>query len=549
VTVLLAIDQGSSSSRCVVYDGELHELAQASRPLASSFPADGWVEHDPHEILASVVGAVTEAVGDAAVSWDDVTAIGLTAQTETFVVWDRASGEPVYPAVSWRDGRAAELCDRLRAAGHEDEVRARTGLPLESAFSAPKLRWVLDHVPAGQARAEAGELMFGDVNCWLIWRLSGGTTHIAEPSMAARTMLFDTAGLVWDTGMLSLFGIPPRMLPGIVPTVARLATTDPAVLGGRALISASIGDQQSALFGQRCWLDGMAKLTLGTGAFFWCHAGSAPPKTVPTGVVASCAWQVGRQFAYAFEGFVPNAGGVVTWLRELGALGAGDWPVIRDGAVQRQAGQVGQVGRVGAGGGDVGRGDGGGGDGGGGGQGRGDGGGLWCVPALFGLGTPHWGAPARADIIGLDAGSTGADLAEAALLGVAHQVADAIEAVAEGLPGPLGVIRVDGGLSRNDSFLQAIADLTGVTLERTGVTEATALGAAALAGLGAGVWSLDSLGRLAFDPGHQVRPSVSEAVRGTARSQWKNVLAEALGRWQVAGPGPGSAPVVGGTAQ
>jgi glycerol kinase len=531
MTVLLAIDQGSSSSRCVVYDGELRELAQASRPLASSFPADGWVEHDPHEILASVVGAVTEAVRDAAVSWDDVTAIGLTAQTETFVVWDRVSGEPVYPAVSWRDGRNGELCDRLREAGHEDQVRATTGLPLESAFSAPKLRWVLDHVPGGQARAEAGELMFGDVNCWLIWRLSGKVTHIAEPSMAARTMLFDTAGLVWDTGMLNLFGIPPRMLPGIVPTVARLATTDPAVLGGQALISASIGDQQSALFGQRCWSDGMAKLTLGTGAFFWCHAGSAPPKVVPTGVVASCAWQVGRQFAYAFEGFVPNAGGVVTWLRELGALGAGDWPVIRDGAVQRQAGQTGQVG---AGGGDEG----------------GGGGGLWCVPALFGLGTPHWAAPARADIIGLDAGSTGADLAEAALLGVAHQVADAIEAVAEGLPGPLGVIRVDGGLSRNDSFLQAIADLTGVTLERTGVSEATALGAAALAGLGAGVWSLDSLGRLPFDTGHQVRPSVSEAVRGTARSKWKNVLAEALGRWQASDPGPGSgsAPVAGGAA-
>ena len=502
MTVLLAIDQGSSSSRCVIYDGELRVLAEASRPLASSFPADGWVEHDPHEILASVVGAVTDAIGDAAVSWDDVTAIGLTAQTETFVVWDRATGEPVYPAVSWRDGRAAELCDRLRAAGHEDEVRARTGLPLESAFSAPKLRWVLDHVPGTQAAAEAGELMFGDVNCWLIWRLSGRASHIAEPSMAARTMLFDTSGLVWDAKMLNLFGIPPRMLPGIVPTVARLVTTDPEVLGGRALISASIGDQQSALFGQRCWSDGMAKLTLGTGAFFWCHAGSAPPKVVPPGVVASCAWQVGRQFAYAFEGFVPNAGGVVTWLRELGALGASDWPMIRDGAVQRQAGAE-------------------------------PGAGLWCVPALFGLGTPHWGSPARADITGLDAASTGADLAEAALLGLAHQVADAIEAVGEGLAGPLGVIRVDGGLSRNDSFLQAIADLTGVTLERTGVTEATALGAAALAGLGAGVWSLDSLGRVPFDTGHQVRPAVTDAVRGTARSQWKNVLAEALSRWRV----------------
>ncbi|MEP7024981.1 MAG: FGGY family carbohydrate kinase, partial [Actinomycetota bacterium] len=221
MTVLLAIDQGSSSSRCVVYDDQLQVLAQASRPLASSFPADGWVEHDPLEILSSVVGAVTCAVRDASVSWADVAAIGLTAQTETFVVWERATGQPVYPAVSWRDGRAEELCDRLRAAGHSGEVKARTGLPLESAFSAPKLRWVLDHVPEARARAEAGELMFGDVNCWLIWCLSGGACHITDPSMAARTMLFDTSGLVWDAGLMKLFGIPERMLPGIAATVAR----------------------------------------------------------------------------------------------------------------------------------------------------------------------------------------------------------------------------------------------------------------------------------------------------------------------------------------
>jgi glycerol kinase len=493
--VILAVDQGSSSSRCVALDGALRPVAQASRPLASSFPQPGWVEHDAAELLDSVLGAIGDVV--AGVSWADVAAIGLAAQTETFVVWDRATGKAVYPAISWRDTRAAGRCDELRGTGHEAEIRRRTGLPVAAAFSAAKLSWLLGHVPHARHRAEAGDLLFGDVNCWLTWHLSGGAAHVTEPSMAARTMLFGLATSAWDPDLLDLFGVPAAMLPAVVSTAGRLAVTDPQICGGRAVIAAGVGDQQAALFGQRCWRAGLAKLTLGTGAFLWCHAGPAPPAQVPAGVVSSCAWgqgEGGLGAAYALEGFVPNAGGVTTWLRQIGALADGAWPVIRDGAAAARRGASG----------------------------------LWCVPALFGLGTPHWGAAAKADIVGLSAGDTAADVAEAALLGVAHQVADAIDAVASGIGAPLRAIRVDGGMSRNHSLLQAIADLAGTVLERPAGTEVTALGAGALAGLGAGRWDLAALDDLPFETGAPIRPGLAEATRREARQAWRTVLTRSL---------------------
>ena len=495
--IVLAVDQGSSSSRCLALDRELRPLALASRPVASSFPRPGWVEHDPDELVSSVLGAVADAVGQAGADWADVAAIGLAAQTETFVVWDRESGRPVYPAISWRDGRADARCADLRASGCEPEIRARTGLPVQPAFSAAKLAWVLAEVPGALARAAAGGLLFGDVNCWLTWNLSGGVTHVTEPSMAARTMLFNLSDGTFDPALLGLFGVPAGMLPAVTATAGRLAMTDPGVCGGRAVIAASAGDQQASLFGQRCWSEGMAKLTLGTGAFLWCHAGAAPPTAVPDGVVASCAWQMdgvpGAGTAYALEGFVPNAGGVTSWLRRLGVLGDGEWPVIRDGAIAEAAR-------------------------------RGAGQGPWCVPAIFGLGTPRWGAEGRADIVGLTAGSDAADVAEAALLGVAHQVADAIDAVAAGLPGPLAAIRVDGGMSRNDSLLRAVADLTGVVLERTAAQEVTALGAGTLAGLGTGLWGLAAIEALPFAAREPVRPVLAHDARAAVRRAWQTVL-------------------------
>ncbi len=487
--VLLAVDQGSSSSRCVVLDAKLAPVAVASRPLATSFPAPGRVEHDPGQILAGVLGAIGDALAQAGADWADVAGLGLAAQTETFVVWDRATGQPAYPAVSWRDTRTSGACRQLRADGCEPDVRTRTGLPLEPAFSASKLRWLLAEVPGARAAAARGQLLFGDVNCWLIWQLSGGAVHVTDPSMATRTMLFNLASGAWDPVLLELFGIPAPMLPAIAPTAGPFGGTAAGVCGGRAAITASAGDQQAGLFGQRCWRAGLAKLTLGTGAFLWCHAGDSPPATPPAGVVASCAWQLGSQTSYALEGFVPNAGGVVTWLRRLGVLAADAWPRISDGALARPDGAP------------------------------------WCVPALFGLGTPHWAPVATAEIGGLTADSTGADVAEAALIGVVHQIVDAIDAVQEGLASPLGLIRVDGGLGRNDSVLQAIADLSGRCLDRPAGTEATALGAGALAGLGAGQWDLAALAALPVEAGHQVRPGLAEPARQAARAGWQSVLA------------------------
>ena len=499
--IVLAVDQGSSSSRCLALDPALRPLGLASRPVTSTFPRPGWVEHDPAELLASVLGAVADALGQSGAGWADVAAIGLAAQTETFVVWERASGRPVYPAISWRDGRAAGRCDELRRAGHEPGIRERTGLPLQPAFTAAKLSWLLGELPGARRRAAAGDLLFGDVNCWLTWNLSAGRAHVTEPSMAARTMLFSLSGSAWDPELLELFGVPAAMLPSVTGTAGRLAVTDPGACGGRAVIGASAGDQQAALFGQRCWSAGMAKLTLGTGAFLWCHAGAAPPARVPDGVVSSCAWRLDgvpdMGAAYALEGFVPNAGGVTAWLRRLGVLADGRWPVIRDGAI-----------------GDAAR--------------RGASAGPWCVPALFGLGTPRWGAQSRADLFGLTAASTPADVAEAALLGVAFQVADAIDAVAQGISQPFRSIRLDGAMSRNDSLLRAIADLSGTVLERPPAGEVTALGAGALAGLGAGLWDLDALGRLAFPAGDVVRPALPAGARAAARAAWQEVLSRSL---------------------
>jgi len=499
--IVLAVDQGSSSSRCVALDQALRPLALASRPVASSFPRPGWVEHDAGELLDSVLGAVADAIGQAGASWADVAGIGLAAQTETFVVWERGSGRPVYPAISWRDSRAAGRCDELRRAGHEAEIRERTGLPLQPAFSAAKLSWLLGSVPGARRRAAAGDLLFGDVNSWLTWNLSGGT-HVTEPSMAARTMLFNLAASAWDPALLDLFGIPAAMLPPVTGTAGRLAVTNPGACGGRAVIGASIGDQPAALYGQRCWTEGMAKLTLGTGAFLWCHAGAAPPARVPEGVVASCAWRLdgeraGQETAYALEGFVPNAGGVTTWLRQLGVLADGGWPVIRDGAL-RDAARDGTA--------------------------RG----TWCVPALFGLGTPRWDAAPRADLTGLTAATTPADVAEAALLGVAYQVADAVDAVGQGISGPLRTIRVDGGMSRNDSLLQAIADLTAAVLERPATGEVTARGAGALAGLGTGLWDAAALEDIPFETGAVVRPALPAGDRAAARRAWQAVLSRSL---------------------
>jgi glycerol kinase len=498
-TVVLAIDQGSSSSRCVAFDARLEPVAVASRPIATSFPGPGRVEHDANEIADSVHWCLREALAGAEADWSDVAGIGLAAQTETFVVWDPATGRPAFPAISWRDTRTARWCDELRTAGYEADVRSRTGLPLEAAFTAPKLRWLLDEVPGAKEAAANGRLLFGDVCCWLIWRLTGGAAHVTDPSMTSRTMLFDLADGTWDRAMLDLFGIPEQMLPAITSTAGPFAATDSAICGGTATIGASLGDQQASLFGHGCVQAGQAKLTMGTGAFLWCNAGTSPPTSIPQGVVGTVAWRLGDQTSYALEGFVPNAGAVTSWLRQLGVLGADDWPAIRQGALADDSAP-------------------------------------WCVPALFGLGTPSWHPVAVAEFGGLTADSAGADVAQAAMVGVAHQIVDAIEAVSAGLRSPLEVLRIDGGLGRNDSLLQAIADLSAVRLRRTASAEVTARGAGALAGVGSGLWDEAALPAMPAETGGGVEPALAEHDRDVARKAWMERLTSVVGRTAAATP-------------
>jgi glycerol kinase len=484
---VLVVDQGSTSTRCLIYDEDLKQIAVAVQPVASNFLAEGLVEHDPEHLVAGVLAAIENAVLQAGIRWESISGLGLAAQTETFIVWDRRTGRAAHPAVSWRDSRAASLCEKLRSRGHEATIRLRTGLPLGSAFAAPKLRTLLDANPALRVKAKCGDLLFGDVNSWLIWKMSAGNAHLTDASMASRTMLYNLGEHRWDPELMQLFNVPGTMMPRVGPTIGKLAETDPVVCGFRLPIVVAIGDQQAGLFGQRCWSAGMVKLTLGTGAFLWANVGGQLPTTIPEGAVVSVAWDWPGERAYALEGFVPNAGSVVDWLRGIGILREGEWPTIRGDALRHPSP-------------------------------------VWCVPALFGLGTPSWEPRHQAHLVGLTADSTADDIGEAALLGVAHQIADAIEALAQGGKYAMRLARVDGGLSANYSLLKAIADLTGLRLERSDEIEITARGTAMLAGLGLGWWSVSTLG--GEHSSTTIEPSlrVSDSSRQESRNHWHKIL-------------------------
>lgn len=483
---LLVIDQGSSSSKCFIFDQDLYPVVRVEQPVRSSFPSTGLVEHDPDELLNSVLDAVRAAVARVGGAWEAVAAIGFAAQTETFVVWDKQTGAAAYPGVSWRDTRAEELCSHLQRRGLAHEVRARTGLPLQTAFTAPKLHVLLGAHPDLRAGIQRGDLLVGDVNSWLIWRMTSGRAHVTDASMASRTMLYNLRERCWDRSLTDLFAVPMAALPHVRPTLGHLAWTDPAVCHFKLPIMAAAGDQQAGLFGQGCWSAGLAKLTLGTGAFLWLNAGRELPTSEARGAVTSIAWAWPGEHAYALEGFVPNAGSAVSWLHDSGLFPRGRWPCIRPGALRAPSG-------------------------------------LRCVPTLFGLGTPHWEARRHAHLIGLTADTTPEDIGEAALLGIAQQVADAVD----GLAGPgSGVLeaRVDGGLSANSSLLQAIADLTGITLERSPDVDATARGVAMMAGIALGWWTMDDLGSGSRADTIEPSPDLPGEERQRARSQWRDLL-------------------------
>ncbi|HSW16477.1 MAG TPA: glycerol kinase GlpK [Ramlibacter sp.] len=455
MTYLLALDQGTSSSRSIVFDETGRVVAQAQRELPQSFPRPGWVEHDPMAIWQGQLATAQEALGAAGLAARDIAAIGITNQRETTVVWRRASGEPIHPAIVWQDRRTEPDCVRLRDAGHEALVRERTGLVIDAYFSATKIAWLLDHVPGAREEAERGELAFGTIDSWLLWQLTGGRVHATDVSNAARTMLFDVRRNAWDDELLALLRIPRALMPQVSPSSAIFGHTRADLLGASLPVGGMAGDQQAALFGQACFEAGMAKNTYGTGCFMLMHTG-ATFQTSTNGLITTSAAQTDANPVFALEGSVFVGGAVVQWLRD--GLRA-----IRSSAeIEALAASVP------------------------------DAGGVVLVPAFTGLGAPYWQPDARGTITGLTRGSTVAHIARAALESIACQSAALLRAMsldAQAAGGaPLASLRVDGGASVNDLLMQFQADLLGIPVVRPAVTETTALGAAFLAGLATGVY-------------------------------------------------------------
>ena len=448
---VLALDQGTTSSRAIVFDhaGQIQSIAQ--KEFRQIFPQPGWVEHDPNEIWSTQLGVAAEAITQAGLSGRDIAAIGITNQRETTVVWDRRTGQPVYHAIVWQDRRTAGLCDELRAAGHEVLFQRKTGLVLDAYLAGTKLRWILDNVPDARRRAEAGELAFGTIDSWLLWKLSGGTLHVTDATNASRTLLFDIAQQAWDDELLACMRVPRAMLPEVRDSSDVYGNTD--LLGaGRIPIAGMAGDQHAALLGQACTQRGMVKNTYGTGCFMLMNTGDTP---IPSRnrLITTTAWRIAGRSSYALEGSIFIAGAVVQWLRD--GLG-----IIRSASeVEALAASVP------------------------------DNGGVYLVPAFVGLGAPHWDPYARGSIHGITRGSTAGHLARAALESIAYQVSDLVAAMQADSRLTLGELRVDGGATANNALMQFQADLLGVPVLRPTVTETTALGAAYLAGLAVDYWS------------------------------------------------------------
>ncbi len=482
---VLALDQGTTSSRAIVFDhaGQIKSIAQ--KEFRQIFPQPGWVEHDPNEIWSTQLGVAAEAITQAGLSGRDIAAIGLTNQRETTVVWDRRTGQPVYNAIVWQDRRTAGLCDALRAAGHEALFQRKTGLVLDAYLAGTKLRWILDNVPDARRRAEAGELAFGTIDSWLLWKLSGGALHVTDATNASRTLLFDLARQAWDDELLEIMQVPRAMLPEVRDSSDVYGATD--LLGaGRIAIAGMAGDQHAALLGQACTRRGMIKNTYGTGCFMLMNTGDTP---IPSHnrLITTTAWRIAGQPSYALEGSVFIAGAVVQWLRD--GLG-----IIRSASeVESLAASVP------------------------------DNGGVYLVPAFVGLGAPHWDPYARGAIHGITRGTTAGHLARAALESIAYQVSDLIAAMEADAGLRLNELRVDGGATANNALMQFQADLLGVPVLRPTVTETTALGAAYLAGLAVGYWSdLDEIAaqwqvERVFEPA-MARERVAELRAGWARA-------------------------------
>ena len=491
MTYLLALDQGTSSSRSIVFDAQGGIVAMAQRELPQSYPRPGWVEHDPDEIWAGQLATAREALARAGLSAGDIRALGITNQRETTVVWHRATGRPIHPAIVWQDRRTEPLCARLRGEGWEPRIRERTGLVIDAYFSATKIAWLLEQVPGAREQARRGELAFGTIDSWLLWQLTGGTVHATDVSNASRTLLFDLRRQDWDEELLALFDIPRSLMPEVRPSSGDFGTTRSDLLGAPIAVGGIAGDQQSALFGQACLDPGMAKNTYGTGCFMLMHTGDRFQSSTQ-GLITTRTAQAGDGRGFALEGSVFVGGAVVQWLRD--GLG-----LIRSSAeVEALAASVP------------------------------DAGGVSLVPAFTGLGAPYWKPDARGTITGLTRGTTRAHIARAALESIACQSASLLLAMSRDAQQAGGTalaqLRVDGGACVNNLLMQFQADLLGIPVVRPAVTETTALGAAWLAGLCAGVYGgLDDL-RALWRAERVFEPAWDRARAQERMAQWEHAV-------------------------
>ena len=481
---ILALDQGTTSSRAILFDEHANICSIAQQELRQIYPQPGWVEHDPLEIWHGQLSCARLALERAGIGAREIAAIGITNQRETTVLWDRITGDPLANAIVWQDRRTADICAALKAAGHEPLLREKTGLVLDPYFSATKLKWLLDNLPGARERALRGELAFGTIDSWLTWRLTGGRLHVSDISNASRTSLLNIASGEWDDELLALFDIPASLLPRVVRSSGVVGATDPILFGVEIPIAGIAGDQQAALFGQGCHAAGQAKNTYGTGCFLLMHAGTERIESA-NGLITTCAAQTGAAIEYALEGSVFIGGAAVQWLRDgLGIIGSSN-------EVEALAASVP------------------------------DAGGVYFVPAFTGLGAPWWDADAQGTIVGLTRGSTRAHIARAALEAIAFQSADLVRAMARDANTALPDLRVDGGATANDLLMQFQADLLGCPVLRPRVQETTALGAAYLAGLAVGVWPDEATIAQQWQVDRRFEPRMTREDAAKRIGQWR----------------------------
>ena len=491
---ILALDQGTSSSRAIVFDEKGTTCAVAQREFRQIFPQSGWVEHDPHEIWASQASVIAEAISIMDINGLNLAGIGITNQRETTIVWDSETEEPIYNAIVWQDRRTSDYCDELKKQGLTDMIRQKTGLIIDAYFSATKIKWILDNVPGARKRAEKGKLLFGTVDTWLIWRLTRGEVHVTDVSNASRTMLFNINTLEWDQELLDLFGIPRSMMPEVKSSSEVYGHTKTTIFAHKVPISGIAGDQQAALFGQMCTEPGMVKNTYGTGCFLLMNSGEKPILS-QNNLITTVAWKIGDKVNYALEGSIFVGGSVVQWLRD------GLHVINSSSEVEALASQVPDTN------------------------------GVYFVPALTGLGAPWWDQYARGTITGISRGTTTAHIARAALEGIAYQTMDITAAMSRDAGVPLRELKVDGGASRNNLLMQFQADILGTKVIRPQVVETTAMGAAYLAGLAVGYWSSIDEIRKQWQVDRIFEPSWDEKQIQTARSGWEDAVKRTLSEY------------------